>query len=417
MEPVTKRLQLSEAVSIAIQNNSAVQIAKERQKEIDAAYWERLSFLGLKVDGSLGYQRQKDAAAGGRARFDGKSFDLYDFELQATQPLLRRGGLEALRIGSLEKEIQEIELERSLRELRLEVFQAYQNALFYAEQLKLLEQTKNVFSKSLKVTQERERIGQVQSLDVLQIKAEIALIEPKITKAKNEKAVRMAELNRLLVLPETENFELEGEWKLPALEDLQKIQESESLTPAEVLISQKRLEIQSKETIVSLGSHWPELEAAGRFGRSGSKESDLFDEDSNSWAVGLSLSVPLFSSLSYFSERSKLESQERQKAYELQGLVRQNQYEKIKSREDLKANYQILSASRTARDLVRKALTQARKEHRLGGIDYLRLLDFEKNLLQAEIDLQVSQQDAVEALSDFFRSFGISSEQLIALMD
>jgi len=330
---------------------------------------------------------------------------------------MRRGSLEALRIGSLEKEIQQIELEKSLRELRLEVFQAYQNALFYSEQLKLLEQTKNVFSKSLKVTQERQRIGQVQSLDVLQIKAEIALIEPKIAKAKNEKAVRMAELTRLLFLPETQSFELEGEWKLPALEDLQKMQEAESMTPSELLISQKRLEIQSKETIVSLGSHWPELEAAGRFGRSGSNESDLFDEDSNSWAVGLSLSVPLFSSLSYFSERSRLESEERQKAYELQGLVRQNQYEKVKSSEDLKANYQVLRASKTARDLVQRALIQARKEYRLGGIDYLRLLDFEKNLLQAEIDLQVAQQDAVEALSDFFRSFGISSEQLIALMN
>jgi outer membrane protein TolC len=408
-------LSLKQAIERALAFNPEALRAREALREGDSIFKLALSQAGPQVTGSLAYRRQKDSLLG-QSRFSGQTYNLYDFQLDARQTLLERGLITTVLIGRSEQRLRRLHYEVSVRDLSYRVIQAFYRLLVLQDQLEFLRKTKKVYERNLRITQQRQQIGQSQRLDFLKLKAEVALIDPQIEEAENNLITERAFLANQLILEDFENLRLKGQLKIPAFQVLEaKINQLEKLVP-EVEIIQEERSLVEKQALVQLGKHWPRVDAIGSFGRSGFEKGNLFDNDANRWAVGVQLSIPIFSSFSYFHERGRWASIERQSFQREQTVKNLNDYQRIKSIRDLKSAYAVISASQTATNLVEEALKEARRYFELARINYLELLNSEQSLLRSEISLLQAKVQFIQKLTDFFQSHGFSSAVLIEIL-
>lgn len=413
---VSPGLSFQESVSKALESNPVVLEKREKLKELRSQYWGSLSHFGPEIDFNFSLTKQKDAVAGGRARFNGDSFNFYSGSFQGSQPLFKKELWSGLGLAGIEEKIAKNELEQQVRKTTYEVLDLYEQNLKLQKQLDILNETKDVFKKSLSFTRERQKIGQSRKLDVLQVQSEIALIEPRISQSLRDLQIARKQLASLIFLPaENLDFQVSTELRLPKQDEVEPLTENRG-SSLEDQIAELNLYKQKDEMGVALADHWPSLEGKGSFGRSGTEFGNLGDSDYNSWSVGIQLDWTIFSSLSYFTKRSEYQSLIRQKRLALSNQKRETEFERQKALEELRSSFEILNSSTGARDIVKAALLESRKQYRLSSIDYFRLLDAEQNLLQAEINLLDARSQVVKSLIDLFQSFSLEPGELVRLL-
>lgn len=413
-EPIV--LDLTQVVQRVEQQNFELAQRRQAVEAAQAQFYERFSLISPDIRLSLDMRRQKDASAGGRARFGGESFSLYSFDIEATMPILNRGTLPAFREVRLLQQRRQKELEQELRDLRYRALFAFYENLYAQKRLDLLMRTKKVFQESLRFSRQRQRIGQSRRLDVLQIEAQLALMEPKIEQAQTDFENSSIALSELMVSEADQAFRLENNFKIPPFSEV---------TGLDLDADQKRLELKVAELerqefeqsrILDLSSHWPSLEAFGNFGRSGSTSGDLFDSDFDAWAVGLRLEVPIFNGFQYWNKRRRLDSELAQSRTNESRLANQYYHDRQRKLNNLNTVYTVQTAYDRAVDLVKKSLDEARKEYRLAGIDYFQLLNAEQEFLDTELQSLENQRGIIQSILDYAVAYSVPSGQLIALL-
>lgn len=414
--PSILELDLKKTVDLALERNLEMQKARERLNQGRALYWQGWSRLGPTLDGTLNYRRQKDASTTVNPRFNGKSYNFYEWDLEARQTLLRRGSLAAVSAVSSDLRLREIDLSIAERDITFEVLLTYQKLLYSTKEVSLLEQTEQVYQKSLRFTRERQKIGRSPKLDLLQVRAEVALIAPELEKAKNDLLAEKQLLANQLALTGTEDLQVSGALVTPPLSILRKTIFSEKGSNLEVQRAKESRSQFQDRLVTALGSHWPKLEAVGNYGRSSFAIGDLDDSNRNRWSLGLSLNVPLFSSFLYWNEKRQYESQLFEARLEEQRANEDNQYQKTRSEKDLETAYAVLVASEEARKLVKEALIEARRQYELSAIDYARLLTAERSYVEAERSFFRAELETMTKLTEYFRAHGIASAKIVELV-
>src|SRR6185312_6865952 len=150
----------------------------------------------------------------------------------------------------------------------------------------------------LKTTQHRYATGRSQLLDVLQVKTQIALLVSQVSDAKNQVEIAAANLANLLGEPHAKAYSIGNHLEAPDLKvidndvDLKKFRLPE--------IEQNKLQILQIEDQkdITWGKNLPTLNLIGDYNYQSYKKSDLFDNLSNSWDVGVVLTIPIFSGFS-----------------------------------------------------------------------------------------------------------------------
>lgn len=399
-------LDLATAVERSLDRNPKIQEVRERESQTRFEKYNLRSSLLPTIGITAVASHQKDSVANrtvGAVPFSGDSYNLYNVGIRGEQSLFTYGIFAAVKAAELAREISEVALETSERDMTREVIKAYFKVVLKENQVRLLEGEQAAVSDVLRTAQNRLRLGG-KRIDVLQVRTQLALVKPKIDRAKNEFTAAAAELAELM--QEGTAFELSSQMPNLKVKDVEKRLDLSKFRLPELVKLRLEREQVDEARAVTLGKHLPQLKAIGSYAFANYTKAELFDPASNSWAVQLQLTVPLFSGLSSVFERRALNSRDEQLILRERDTANQLQLAQLKSRKTLESAEASLGSAEEAATLAKDSLREAQRDYRFGILDFLQFMQVQQADFEASSSLAQLRYDAIVAYADYFVASG-----------
>ncbi len=412
---VPKVMSLRVAVERALAKNPLILDAGEKIHASEASMGLSLAPALPQVVLNGSANSKKDPLNLANPAFGGEPYNSYDVNLKVTQSIYAGGAtLSAYSDAQKEKRIRTLDRGIVERGLVLNVIQTYHSILLGQRKVGTLERTRSLQQELLATARKNRGIGRAQTLDVLQIQTQLALIEPKIIQAKNLVSANAAELALLLSEGDAKEFILpEGLNEVDALPLLQKTKGPLLEIERAGVLRDQGLDRKG----MSLAKYSPRLDAVALWGRGAFVKTDLLDEYSTYWSVGLQFSFPVFSGLASIYERRSLESQVVQLDSNESRVLDERTLEQIRARQNLEASRIISLSSRTAYEFSEKALMEAQANYRLATIEFSQFLSVQQSALEAEVAFDQAKLDAILAAAQYCATTGIPLNELINLLE
>jgi outer membrane protein len=407
---------LRSAVLEAMEKNPALQQSRERRNETRAGVAEAWATLGPQVNTSLGYDRTKDSVLLGQARFGGDPYNFYSFDLRITQALLNAQTWGGLATRRTQARLADIDSDIAARNLVGNIAKAFSRILSWQRRSETLRGLNAVMEDSLKAVQNRVRIGRSDRIDALQMRTQLALLEPRIAEAENGVRTSTAYLVELMGSPDIDRLSIRGRLEAPSPEQLIQRLDSETSELLQIHRIEAQKELLNAERSALLGTHWPSLNAHLNWGRHGPTKDDLFNKAATRWTAGVALSVPLFSGLSSVHQRRQLASRHIQVRLEEAALRNNLSLAQIQSVEKLHLSYSQILSNQTAQRLAEESQTEGKRQYRFGTIDLAQLLNIQKDVLEASVALENARINYVESLVEYFTATGLPMSELIDIL-
>lgn len=407
-------INLSFALQQALNNSPAVQAAKERLAEVEHTIGTAYANALPNLSGELSAAFRKDAANITSAQFGGEPYNSYGVALTVVQPLYTGGSLGAAIGGAkTEREIRTQDLRMAQRDVTVQTLRAFYGVLVQQRRIETLERSKATQKELLAKTQQRYGYGTSKLLEVLQAKTTLALLEPTLTRANNELAIRAAELSTLLRRPGGEQLRVTGTMEPTDWQALKtSMKEKQGAIPELERIRAVEEQAEHNKDF-NLAKHLPQLNAVGQWGRNAFVAADILDDYSTSWNLMIRLQVPIFSSFSSVYERRRYNSIIQQANIEEIRVRDQFSLNQVKAERDIAAAQTVLESSRTALELAQQAMKEATNTYRLGTTTYQQFFDTQRNLTEAEFSADQAKYDYIIAQASFFNAVGWSLDPLL----
>lgn len=411
-------LTLEGAVQEAMANNPSLQSAREKVTEREAAvsqsfsaHFPTLQALGIATN-------KKDAVNLGNPLFGGEAYNQYSVAFQGAVPVYHGGSIAAA-VESTRQDAaaRRADLQIQERNLALDVAQAWMDALLSRERMGVFRKEEVLQEEVLKTARARERIGRSEHVDVLQIQTQLALLRPQIEQSRNQAELAVAQLATLLGDRESTAYELSGRLgKIPSESMKKSVSQAQATLPELLRSEAQRLQVDESAS-ASLGKHLPQVDVLGTWGRASFVKSDLLDNYSTAWNLGLQLTIPIFSGLSSLHERRVFAAQRAQAELSVQSTRDQVSLAQVQAQKTLSSAETVFRAAQEAYHLSRQLLDEAKRSYGFSMINYQQLLNVEKDALQAELSWQQSKHDLVLALLRWAGAQGYPLESLIGQID
>ncbi len=406
----SKSLGLGEIVEKVISYQPALRIEKERLNEVDASQRKIVAAALPNVGAGIDYSRKADALNGRSVNFGGDSYNNYQGSIELTQPIFRGGTLWASRrAGKKEESIQKLNVEKTERDLIVDSIQLFHRVLLSQRNMETVERLIEIQKKLLKTAESRYRIGNESRLSVLQMKTQLALLQPQLTQARNDLSLLASELADLAGLENLTEISIRGRlgpWNFFLPKPLAARERPEWKSHR---LAQDRLK---DERAISFAKHLPQLDAYALLSRSGFERSDLADNDATNWGAGLRLTVPLFSGMQSVYERREFRSRELQMELQAEALQKNLNLERVRAEQDFENARERESASLTALSQAREAVKVAQQSYQIGTSDYLQVSETQKQLADAERTYASSQFQVLEAYTKCYVAYGWPVQEL-----
>ncbi len=411
--PITLR----EAVERALAKNPTVLKAREHVQEVDAVSRTAISQLFPTISGTLLAQHRKDTLNSAAPLFDGTPYNLYNFGFILNQPLLQGGALWASVKGAKkDRDISHIDLEIAERDMTQQVLVSFYGIVLAQEKLESLENSEKVERESVDEAKRRNKVGRSSPLDVLQARTQLALLTPQLATARNQRRIAATQLATLIGLAGARELHIKGSLRTPDWNGIQKRLGDSKARRLEIEKIDRQLDRFDDSRTIALAKHWPTVALVGTYNRQAFVKNDLFDPDSAAWSFSLQATIPLFSGLSSVQERSVLLSLERQLEDDKMRTSDIVALDKVTAQQQLDVAIETISSSKQALDLANESLTEARREYRLGTIDYQQLLGNQQSQLAADISCAQSRYDYLQNLAHYYVAFGYDLGRLVQEM-
>lgn len=344
---------------------------------------------------------------------------LYSYQagLQLTQPLFAVGSLAAIDIAEKDVRLRKLDAEITARDLVANVIQGYFQLVLANRNLQTLRKQNEIVQDSLKDTQQRYANGRSQLIDVLQVRTEIALLRGQLSEAESQVKVAAATLASLLGDSRIENITVRDVLEAPDVESVRREIDFKEFRLLE--LEQNRLSLEQVEDRkrVSLGAHLPNLSLSAGYNYNSYKRSEWFDDASNSWVVGLQLTIPLFSGFSSVHQQRALLSQQAQLEFDRIHTVNQTNERQITSRQRLDAAYQSIVSGAEALKIATSSAREAKKRYQYSTIDFIQFIIVQKSLIQAESALNTSKYNYLIALANYYSASGQNMLRLVEFLE
>lgn len=412
---------ISAAVNAALEHDPGVRGAREKKNEIEATYRMASSSLFPTLTNTDTAYIKKDQVNLGSSAFGGESYNYYQLQLTASQPLLDMALLPAIRAGDKQLEIAQYDVEIAERELAKNVVQSFYSLLLNQRKLAMLRRTEEVENKILATAKERYRIGRSKILDVLQIKTQLALLDPQISQTLSQIEIASANLANLVGAHNLKVISIHGTLDMPNMVEYAKglpaRLKDAKIRLAELEKISKQLEQISDINSVTLAKHYPRLAMNGTWGRSSYTKSDLMEDYSTAWNVNLQVTIPLFSGLSSFHERKQLASREAQLEIQQSQSIDNASLNQITAEKNLIASSDVIVSSKLASEYARESLVEAEKEYRLSISDLISYLTVETSFLSAETAFDQAKFGFIDSISKFYIASGLPLLEFVQWLD
>jgi outer membrane protein TolC len=306
-------LALTEAVDIALQQNSAILKGKADLEAAHGVVVQTRAIALPRVNISSQYGANEDSTidrfqtkgGGGSNSFFSKAFDYADQRWSAgiriSQSIFEGGRIEsARRSARLTREQSLLQHQSVVADTIRDVRVAYYAALMAAQQIMVQEASVTLLEQELADTRRRHEAGTVPQFNVLRAEVEVANARPRLIRARNAHRVAKATLAQLL-----------GETVPHDVEDLPlQLTDKLEATPVEVKLSdalqqsfasrtelgalRKAEKLRAENIVVARAGNQPSVQIFAGYGaKSSSFSRDLTDE-LHGWEAGAQLSWNIF---------------------------------------------------------------------------------------------------------------------------
>lgn len=415
-------LDLQTALNIAQDNNPTIKIAEMEIQRVDYSKKEVMGSLLPNVSATGQYTNNVMKSvmfmpASMSAAFGGKSYmeigykNSFTGTISAGLPLVNFALWESLKSKQTEMDLILEKVRSSKIDMKKQVTDAYFNVLLAESSLKVLEQSINNAKETLKTIKTSYEQGLASEYDYLRAQVQVNNLNPSYISAKNGVDLAKLQLKMLLSLPLDQQVNVREELS-DYEENLKLLEKYENDQAIEYNSTLRQLDLNIKSLQHTLKmtkyQHLPSLSAFGQYAYQTQAEDFKFQDYKwvSSAAVGLSLSIPLFSGNTVINQTKQVElaikELQLQRSYATEGQKLQ-----ITSALDnmRAANEQLLAN--------KEAITQAEKGYEIAKVRYntgtgtiLELNDSELALTQSRLNYQQALYNYLSAQTQLEQVLG-----------
>ena len=409
-------LDLKEVIRIAKENNPKIIAAREKIAQFEAQTKLAKSFIYPNLSWNLAGTYLKDPVYTGSPKFNGDPYNQYSSDLKLNQTLYTKGLFSAINFANYDKKIQDVNLEIAERTLTQSIIDAFYKFILNQQALDNLLKNQEIIQKALKTSNDRYQRGRGQLLDILQVKTQLALIQPQVEQAKNDFVIAGPQLVNFMGDKERPDFKLKGRLKTLLLKEVQRYVDLKNFRLPEYELNQLQITQLDYNRDVVLGKNYPTIKLVGDYLYNNYKKSELFSDYSHSWAIQLQLTIPLFSGFSSNQERAILASQDSQLRIARKDLENSLSLQQVSSIRNLETAEASLVSSEAAVKLAEQTQAESERLYRLSQIDFLQFLTVQQAALQAKSSLDQLKYKSIIAYSNYFVATGQSLDTLVNIL-
>jgi len=275
------------------------------------------------------------------------------------------------------------EAQRISQQILLDVAVAFYALVGNVELQQVAERNLKRSEEHLGLAEERERVGDVPSVDLYRSQVEVAQSRQQLVMAENAVRISKSNLNLAMGLPpETEiavaaHFD---EAAPPEAFDLKGAQARAVEQRPEMMIMKQKLCAAYNRVREARGAFGPKITAEGGYGR---RDHDWFPQD-DEWLAGVSLEIPIFTGygLTHSLRREQARFCQLKAEYERLSLDVQNQVWTTHSR--LREAYETIQTSIARVKNAKEGMRLTEERYKAGAATMTDLLDAQTALVRAE---------------------------------
>ena len=398
---------IEQAIEIALENNSSIQIAQKTAQIYDQQVKQYWSYVYPQINLSGSYTRtlhpQEAITSMGKFRM---SLDNATSATAEASLLLWKGGAvrAGIRMGRYHSQSGYLELAETQNLIKDNVNTLCFGIILSHALIQVQQENLDIAKDHLKEIQQKYKQGLASDLDVLNQKVKVSNTEPSLIQAKNAYEIGLLTLRRILNKDPQDPLSLTWDLKdilsyeIPSLENLY---ETAQKNRPEV-ISQLNTQMAKEQVNIAKADHYGSLSAFANATYSGSSNEVIIPvssyNSSYGTAVGLRLNIPLF-------EGFRVSSQVRQKelAYEQALIQAQDTQRNIKI--EVKRAWLNLNEAKERIIATRGTIGQARKNLQSTNLRYRNGLASRLDLDDAALLLYDAELQFVQAVHDAYVAF------------
>jgi len=341
----------------------------------------------------------------GSSRLDYDSSNAY---VQLQQPLLNYGRYADYRRGVARAEHGMAVFQSKRQDAGIRLAVAYFNVLLAYEGWTLQRSLESSLAEQLAVIKERYRRHEATRIDAQETEARLAVVRADLIAANDEWTLARRELEALLGEAPTHLAMLRADFPLPMLipASLQEWLDHASANNAEVQSARQAVRVASAEVDVAASRYAPSTDLVAAYGRAKSENLSSISQKTNTFSVGIQVSIPLFAGGYNRANVSRARSERLQRQHELRAVIEQTQAEVTRHYTNAQTGADHIHALREAVASAQLSLDSARKGFLLGVSGNLEVLKVQDQLYQTKYDLAQAQLDYLLARLQLLASVG-----------
>lgn len=394
---------IEQAIQIALENNSNIQIAQKSAQIYDQQVKQYWSYVYPQITLSGSYTRtihpQEVLTSMGKFRMG--LDNATSGTAEATLLLWKGGAVSAgIRMGKYHSQSGYLQLTETQNLIKDNVNTLCFGIVLSHALIQVQKENLDIAKDHLKEIQQKYKQGLASDLDVLNQKVKVSNSEPALIQAKNAYEIGLLTLRRILNKDPQDELSLKWDLKdimayqIPSLEELFEIAKKNR---PELIISELAVDMAKEQVNIAKADHYGSLTAFANATYTGSSNEVIIPmssyNSSYGTAVGLRLNIPLF-------EGFKVSSQVRQKelAYEQALIQAQDTQRDIKI--EVKRAWLNLNEAKERFVATRGTIGQARKNLHSTNLRYRNGLASRLDLDDAALLLHDAELQFVQAIHD-----------------
>lgn len=395
---IISNLTLDKAIEIALRENSQMKIAQYEVEKSEAKLTEAYSSIIPSINGEGSYIRNikkpvfflPDFFGGtGQVRpIEIGSKNSYSAQLKLGIPIFVGQAYTGIVMSKLGLDLSKLTYEETLAQIRLNTTKAFLDVLLTKETEKFIKESYENALRNLENARKLNRAGLISDFDFLSAQVEVEKIKPNVLQAEYTYQTALNFLKALLNLSSEDSIEVIGDFQsfminrnLPSIDNY----------VVENTFSLKKLSLQKqiadKNIMLQKWGHFPSLVAFGNYQIQTQAEDYNFNAYKwvKSAAVGLSLSVPIFSGFGVKSKVEQAEIQSKQLEETINLTRKQLNIAISNTRNRIQTSLEKIEAQKLNKEKARRSYQIAELRFAEGMSTQLEVSNANLNLLSAEL--------------------------------
>lgn len=399
----TQPISLEQAIELAQRNNRQLEQSQLQVERSRAALREQQAQWYPNIDLQTSLTRQKNEQT--QQQLFTQSNELESRESTSLGGTLQisydifTNGLRAAQVRAAERQLRsdELELEATLEQLRLDVTNDYYNLQEADESTRINEAAVRNAEVSLRDTQAQERAGLGTRFDVLQAQVELANAVQNLTNSRQQQQISRRQLVQRLSLAQAADIvaadpvQVAGSWSLPLEDSI--VLAFRNRAELEQQLVQRELNQQQRRA--ALASRGPRISLTAQY-----NAQDTLDDDTDiaeSYSLGAGLQWSLFDG---GAARARARQEEADIAISESRFAEQRNVIRF----DVEQAYTSLLANRENIETATAALEQARESLRLARLRFQAGVGTQSQVIDAEAALTRAEGNRIQAILGYNRS-------------